>query len=904
MDSDGIWLDPRPDLRPMRRAPSPDATRDSLSALFWLGWRSGEAEELYDFVVTEQMIELSAVVEAFDRETRVLVRLGPTARLVRAVERFFEVLTTHENWSGATRTWWSKKLRRARKSRVEMYRLLLKDRTALLSQIQQEIRETGDEVEYYIEVLTVLKHGYSALNLLPNERKVMRALFRRIAKLSGIVVMTIPAWFLPSVDVQEMDGYAQIQWENQTIGVHHSDEDEESLLAQTQWWMSLNHPHVAKLYAACHVGRRAYFCEAGRHKEQGLFNERGRFHTHKVSWARVHQCVTGLQYLRQCGLGYRAFSMKRILHRDDRALLSASDVEPMDSEELGRSFAVSLQCVAQRILTDKGIQVGNLRLDSSQESSSSLSPDEQNVLEAMFGLGKDPDEGLVAIIHQLQTLATASDGKEQALSAMPHRPLQAYNLVSISLSFRDVFYRFCAFFDREKDVARDSDRQVYLRLADIYEHLHDQLCSSLTPELVVKFSLVVVRFFRSTVMQSELSCSAPSVSCAARTIASRNYSIHKDIDRLLAFPDVSVDKGAPIHQWTGVWRRNHEQQSARAALDVQDGVLLPRITEAEADRNDDCKELDVEHEEAAVVTLFELTRRRGTRSRAEIDAFLSSNDSLGVAQVAVPDWFIPSYEVELGEFISEGSFGAVYQGKWFDTDVVIKTLIKANNPEQRRAFVHEAELWFMLNHPNIIKLYGACHVGPRPFFVCEMALGCAIPDLTNLTTNPEGYLVQAATGLQYLHARGIAHGDIKGNNILYGQLHTVKLTDFGLSRFTRADESDADDTRALGAYQWKAPECINGSPPTFASDVFSFAMCIIEAVTGKFPWGKLIDEAVKVHVKKGKLPKRPPQISDELWDLVLRMTCYDPSERIDMATVVGVLTTYETQMLTDVTLNT
>ncbi|POM69356.1 Protein kinase [Phytophthora palmivora] len=36
---------------------------------------------------------------------------------------------------------------------------------------------------------------------------------------------------------------------------------------------------------------------------------------------------------------------------------------------------------------------------------------------------------------------------------------------------------------------------------------------------------------------------------------------------------------------------------------------------------------------------------------------------------------------------------------------------------------------------------------------------------------------------------------------------------------------------------WKAPECLTGSPPTFASDVYSFGMFIIEALSGMLPWG-------------------------------------------------------------------
>ncbi|RLN89673.1 hypothetical protein BBJ28_00024651 [Nothophytophthora sp. Chile5] len=151
------------------------------------------------------------------------------------------------------------------------------------------------------------------------------------------------------------------------------------------------------------------------------------------------------------------------------------------------------------------------------------------------------------------------------------------------------------------------------------------------------------------------------------------------------------------------------------------------------------------------------------------------------------------------------------------------------------------------------------------------------------------FLHDAAEGLQHLHDHGIVHGDLKGNNILVSD-NIAKLADFGLSIIASREEvPGSGDEGALGAFRWKAPECLMGARPTFASDIYSFGMCIIEVVTGKFPWGNSIpDEAVIHNVTQEKLiPARPEVFSDAEWDLVTRMCSFDPELRMNAGAVVN-----------------
>lgn len=78
--------------------------------------------------------------------------------------------------------------------------------------------------------------------------------------------------------------------------------------------------------------------------------------------------------------------------------------------------------------------------------------------------------------------------------------------------------------------------------------------------------------------------------------------------------------------------------------------------------------------------------------------------------------------------------------------------------------------------------------------------------------------------------------------------------------------------------------------PSFASDVFSFGMCILEAVSQEVPWGYHVDDdTVRYLVLSGELPEQPASMPDRVWDLVKRMCRLDPKDRPRLASVVAEL---------------
>ncbi|KAJ8546710.1 hypothetical protein ON010_g11525 [Phytophthora cinnamomi] len=291
-------------------------------------------------------------------------------------------------------------------------------------------------------------------------------------------------------------------------------------------------------------------------------------------------------------------------------------------------------------------------------------------------------------------------------------------------------------------------------------------------------------------------------------------------------------------------------------------------------------ELQDEDERIEVATLlaFEIKRRSTIYSTVTLEAMARALEVLIGEVAAFPDlprWFVPWHEIEVRDYISSGSFGSVHRGKWFAADVAVKQLFQADMGD----FVREVEVWFSLNHPNVIKIFGACRVG-TPFFLCEYAENGTlaefarkekwqdwVPGFTMFgrSRNPVwAALYNAAKGLHHLHQRGIIHSDLKGNNILVGADRKAKLTDFGLTVFAESRGLQTDEP--VGAVRWKAPDRLGDvdNGPSFESGIFSFGRCILELVSGELPWASNSSElGVRQAVLQGKLPQRPHQFADK-----------------------------------------
>jgi len=157
----------------------------------------------------------------------------------------------------------------------------------------------------------------------------------------------------------------------------------------------------------------------------------------------------------------------------------------------------------------------------------------------------------------------------------------------------------------------------------------------------------------------------------------------------------------------------------------------------------------------------------------------------------------------------------------------------------------------------------------------------------------------AAQGLEYLHSRDIIHGNMKCANILVSAKGDACICDFGMSKLIEeVTETSASVTLTTsGSARWLAPEVIEGkvSSPTMAADTYSYAMAILELLTGKHPFAdhrRDVQVILSIVVQK-QTPPRPVDddaslwLSDGLWSLMQRCWHKDAQSRPSMAQVAS-----------------
>ena len=141
---------------------------------------------------------------------------------------------------------------------------------------------------------------------------------------------------------------------------------------------------------------------------------------------------------------------------------------------------------------------------------------------------------------------------------------------------------------------------------------------------------------------------------------------------------------------------------------------------------------------------------------------------------------------------------------------------------------------------------------------------------------------QVAEGLDFAHAKGIVHRDVKPANIILLEGNRAKITDFGIAKITSGVANLTTTGQFLGTPNYMAPEQIKGTPVDGRSDIFSLGICLYECLTRRKPFGgdSLTSISYKiVHEPFPPLHEINPQIPDGYEEVVAHALAKDPAKR-------------------------
>ncbi|MCL2106695.1 MAG: Stk1 family PASTA domain-containing Ser/Thr kinase [Oscillospiraceae bacterium] len=249
---------------------------------------------------------------------------------------------------------------------------------------------------------------------------------------------------------------------------------------------------------------------------------------------------------------------------------------------------------------------------------------------------------------------------------------------------------------------------------------------------------------------------------------------------------------------------------------------------------------------------------------------------------------------EIQEVLGVGGMAIVYRAydNIDDRPVAVKILKEEYlaNEEFRRRFKNESKAIAMLSHPNIVKVYDVSYGDRLQYIVMEYVEGITLKEYIEQRRvipwkEAVHFLTQILRALQHAHDRGVVHRDIKPQNIMLLQSGNIKVTDFGIARFSRSETRTMSEN-AIGSVHYISPEQARGDFTDEKADIYSVGVVLYEMLTGELPFQS--DSTVSVAIMQLQSePRRPREINDAiplgLEQITIRAMQKSPAERYQSA---------------------
>ena len=223
--------------------------------------------------------------------------------------------------------------------------------------------------------------------------------------------------------------------------------------------------------------------------------------------------------------------------------------------------------------------------------------------------------------------------------------------------------------------------------------------------------------------------------------------------------------------------------------------------------------------------------------------------------------------------------------------VLSQALLQAGDASIGSDIEREARVLARLQHPSIVAVYDAGTIEGRSYLAMEYVPGYSLRELLESSgrmseTEAIRYGQQIAGALHYAHEQGVVHCDVKPENILVNDQRVAKVTDFGVADRVTRTLTPAQAREVLGTIAYLAPEVMQGTPSTPASDVYSLGLTVYELAAGRLPFTgatPALVAAQRLTVPAPPLRNALPGASATLESTLAQALAMDPSQRFASA---------------------
>lgn len=274
-----------------------------------------------------------------------------------------------------------------------------------------------------------------------------------------------------------------------------------------------------------------------------------------------------------------------------------------------------------------------------------------------------------------------------------------------------------------------------------------------------------------------------------------------------------------------------------------------------------------------------------------------STDITLLSPTEIPDGARKINQFSLISELGAGGNGTVWLG-WDNTlrrQVAIKLPhLDRVHRAQADAFVREARFVAGLRHENIVMVH---EVGVDAQTNCPFIVSAAIdgPSLKSWLETPASplpprqialWMAKLARAIHYAHCQGVIHRDLKPANILIDGRGEPYLTDFGLAKYSSAEESLSVAGQVMGTPLYMSPEQASGAPVTPATDIYSLGVVLYELLAGRTPFPRS-DIALLLQRIQHEQPPAPkavrPSCPRDLSQICMKCLSKAPAERYSSA---------------------